>query len=244
MYLFSKLFTYLFLPPGIFILTLMLAAFLIKKRRVLFFAMALLFYLLSTKYIANILLAPLENITYKDSNASIVVVLGGGSNINDIIKADNEAFKREFVAFLLAKKRDLSMVFSGGGKRGEEALAAKRDFALLQNISFSKIKIYYENQSRNTKENALYSKILFEKEHLPKDIYLVTSAYHMPRAKFYFENAGFRVVAKVSNYYQDYSYEFYDFLPQMKYFSYSYKAIHEYIGLLFAKISKKFSSSF
>ncbi len=235
MFVISKLFTYFFLPPGIFILTLFLTAFLVKKARVFFFTIAIFFYLLSTKFIANALLAPLEQIKNKDGNASVVVVLGGGVNLSDYFKATNEAFKREVFAFFLAKEKKLPLVFCGGGKRGEEALGAKQDFAILQKENKSNIKIYYEKKSRNTKENAFFCKKLFEKEKLSKIIYLVTSAYHMPRARYYFSKAGFRVYAKPSNFYVDRSYTFLDFLPQMRYFNESYKAIHEYIVLLVAK---------
>lgn len=236
MYILSKLFTYLLLPPGIFILTLFLAGIWAKRFRFLFISLAIIFYLLSIKFVANFLLAPLESIKYSDINASTVVVLAGGSNASGILKAYPDAFKREFYAYYLAKQKSLPLVFSGAGvKKRKEATAAKSDFILMQKLSNSKIKIHYENKSLNTKQNAQFTAMLFNKLKLSKNIYLVTSAYHMPRALIYFKNAGFKVTPKAVGFKVEEGYNFYDCLPNMHNFKNSYLAIHEYIGLLVAK---------
>ncbi len=237
MYLVSKLFTYFFLPPGIFIFTLLLAGFLSRQFRKTFISLAVIFYLLSIKPIANILLAPLENFKTNDTNASVVVVLGGGSNTNGVIKAYPDTFKREFYGFYLAKQKRLPLIFSGGGiEVTKEADNAKSDFGLMQQLSNSKLKIYYESNSLNTKQNAQFTATLFKKLQLPKKIYLVTSAYHMPRALYYFQKAGFKVTPQAVNFKVEKNYSFYDFLPNMANLDNSYTAIHEYIGLLKAKL--------
>ena len=237
MYLLSKLFTYLVLPPGIFIFALFLAGYFSRKFRWFFISLAIVFYLLSIKVVANFLLEPLERITTKDINASAVVVLAGGSNSNGLIKAYPDAFKREFYGFYLAKKKGLPLVFSGGGlDRQSEAKNASSDFKLMQELSNSTLPIYYEDKSLNTKQNALYSAKLFDKIKLPKKVYLVTSAYHMKRSIIYFKKAGFKVSAKPVDFKVEKSYNFYDYLPNIGNFINSYKAIHEYIGILVASV--------
>lgn len=239
MYLLSKLFTYLILPPGIFIIALIFAGVWCKRFRWLFVTLGLMFYLLSIKPVANLLLEPLENIRYADSNASSVVVLGGGANTDAIIKAYPDAFKREFYGFYLAKEKGLPLIFSAGGvKQTKEANSAKSDFSLMQKLSNSKIAIYYEDKSLNTKQNAKFSAKLFDRLKLPKNIYLVTSAYHMKRAIIYFKKAGFKVTPKAVDFKVEKECNFYDYLPKMRNFANSYKAIHEYIGILVAKVSK------
>lgn len=236
MYLLSKLFTYLFLPPGIFIIALFVASWYVRKFKWLFFSLGVIFYLLSIKPIANLLLTPLESFKSNNIKADSVVVLAGGSNYNGIIKAYPDAFKREFYAFYLAKNKNLPLVFTGGGKgKQSEADSAKGDFKLLEKLSNSKLPIYYEDKSLNTKQNAQFTAKLFKKLKLPKNIYLVTSAYHMKRAIIYFKKVGFKISPKPIGFKVEDSYNFYAYLPNMINFENSYKAIHEYIGILVAK---------
>ena len=239
MYLLSKLFTYLFLPPGIFIIALFVASWYARKFKWLFFSLAVIFYLLSIKPIANLLLTPLESISFSNTKADAVVVLAGGSNYSGVIKAYPDAFKREFYAFYLAQNKNLPLIFTGGGKgKQSEADSAKSDFKLLQKLSNSKLSIYYENKSLNTKQNAKFTAQLFKKLKLSKNIYLVTSAYHMKRAIIYFKSVGFKVIPKAVNFKVEKAYNFYDYLPNINNFKNSYLAIHEYIGILVAKIIK------
>ena len=238
MYILSKLFTYLFLPPGIFILALFLAGLLSKRFRWGFVGLAVVFYMLTIKSVANFLLEPLEKkVDNQELNASAVVVLAGGSNSDGVIKAYPEAFKREFYGFYLAKQKRLPIIFSGGGLDKEsEAQNAASDFVLMQNISNFKEPIYYEDKSLNTKQNAYFTAKLFSKLKLPKRVYLVTSAYHMKRAIIYFKKAGFQVAAKPVDFKVEKSYNLYDYLPNIRNFINSYKAIHEYIGILVAMV--------
>jgi len=239
MYILSKLFTYLFLPPGIFIVALFIASFYVRRFKWLFLSFSVVFYLLSIKPVANFLLTPLESIDNNNTKADAVVVLAGGSNYSGVIKAYPGAFKRKFYSFYLAKEKNLPLIFSGGGKRKHsEADNAKSDFKLLQKLSNSKLPIYYEDKSLNTKQNAIFTASLFSKLKLPKIIYLVTSAYHMKRAIIYFKKAGFSVTPKAVDFKVEKEYNFYDYLPNMSNFKNSYLAIHEYIGIIVAKVSK------
>jgi len=238
MYVLSKLFTYIFLPPGIFVIILFLAGIYAKKAKTLFFISALVLWALSTKFVANYLLYPLES-NYKSDNITpaAVVLLGGGTNSNDVFKALPDAFKREVYAILLSKATKLPLIFSGGGElKTKEAENAKKDIELILKICNCNIKAYFENKSLNTSQNARFTAKLFEKLSLPKKIYLVTSAYHMKRAMLLFRNQGFYINPKPVGFYYNHEYSFWDVLPQMGNLNRSYKAIHEYFGILFFKI--------
>ncbi len=233
MFVISKLFTYIFLPPGIFILILIFAGTYARKFKKLFYFSALILYLLSNKFISNSLLYPLEQITYKDNiSPKAVVVLGGGVNPEDKLKAYPDAFKREIYGLLLSKKHNLPFIFTGGGIKINEAANIKKDVNLITKECGCKIKSYYENKSLDTYQNAKYTAELFEKIHLKKEIYLVTSAYHMKRSIALFKHFGFKIIPKPVGFFYKPYYTFWDIFPKEGYFHKSYKAIHEYFGLL------------
>lgn len=233
MFIISKLFTYLFLPPGIFIIILIFAGIFAKKLKWLFYISALTLYLLSNKFAANLLLYPLEHNYNKDYiKPKAIVVLGGGVNPNDILKAYPDAFKREIYGLLLAKKYNLPFVYTGGGIKIKEADFIKKDVGKFKKICNCKIKDFYERNSLDTYENAKFTSKVFKKLHLKKEIFLVTSAFHMKRAIKLFKHFGFKIIPKPVGFYYKPYYTIWDIFPKEGNFHKSYKAIHEYFGLL------------
>ncbi len=233
MFIISKLFTYIFLPPGVFILILILAGIYAKKFKKLFYFSALILYFLSNKFFSNLLLYPLENIHYKDNiTPKAVVVLGGGVNPIDKLKAYPDAFKREIYGIILAKKHNLPFIFTGGGIKIKEANYIKKDVNLISKTCGCNIKTFYEGKSLDTYQNAKYTAKLFQKLHIKKEIFLVTSAYHMKRSIALFKHFGFKIIAKPVGFYYDPNYNIWDIFPKEENFNKSYKAIHEYFGLL------------
>jgi len=238
MFVISKLFTYIFLPPGIFIWILILAGFFSKKIKWLFFISAFFLYLISITPVTNLLLSPLEKFKHKDNiTPTAVVVLGGGVVKNDVIHAAPDAFKRLMYAMIVAKKNNLPLIFSGGGIINESTLIQK-DIKLFSSNCNCKLKTYFENKSLNTYQNAKFTSALFEKLNLKKEIFLVTSAYHMKRAYLLFKQEGFKIITKPVDFKRKTVINFLDFLPNMHNFYNSYKAIHEYFGILSIKIRK------
>ena len=75
MYIISKLFNYIFLPPGIFIMIFFIASFYAKKFRKFFLLSALLFWAISNKFVSNLLIYPLENGFLKDDITPKAVVV-------------------------------------------------------------------------------------------------------------------------------------------------------------------------
>jgi uncharacterized SAM-binding protein YcdF (DUF218 family) len=87
------------------------------------------------------------------------------------------------------------LVFTGGnGNLAASDTAREADFALpvLESFGLSKDRLIMERRSRNTEENAEFSKAMVAPK--PGERWLlVTSAYHMARAVGIFRKAGFAV---------------------------------------------------
>jgi uncharacterized SAM-binding protein YcdF (DUF218 family) len=130
-----------------------------------------------------------------------IVVLGGAlspeiSAARDAV-ALNESAERITVAVELARRYpNARIIFSGGNaalirEGGVEAAFAVKEFEAL---GIPHDRITAEEQSRNTVENAVFSRLIAQPK--PGERWLLlTSAYHMPRAMGVFRAAGFPVEA-------------------------------------------------
>lgn len=128
-----------------------------------------------------------------------IVILGGAispevsSARNDV--ALNEAAERMTKIVELARHYPKArIVFSGGSpalfvSEAPEAVFAAR---LLRDFGIDPERIQIEEQSRNTVENAVFSRLIAQPKAGERWL-LVTSAYHMPRSVGAFRKAGFAV---------------------------------------------------
>ena len=238
----SKLFTYLVLPPGIFILFLLLASFYAKKFKFIFLLSSFSLYALSNMFVADILLMPLEtpyNVTLdKSRKADAIVVLGGGSIAGSAnLPLSNDAYKRAIWALMIAKQTNLPLYFSGAGlyKKYTEADAFTDSVnEIKNNLHVKNISLHVENKSLDTYQNAKFSKQLLKKQGIENPtIFLVTSAYHMKRSIKLYRHFGFNVIPaatdfKISNIPKNN----WDYFPNIGAFMKSYIALHEYVGLM------------
>lgn len=130
------------------------------------------------------------------NQAQAIVVLGGGREQNDPAWGGDQpslmALERVRYAARLAKASGLPLLVSGGLHYGappsEAALMAEvlaRDYGV-------KVR-WQEGLSRTTWENATHSVEILQKEGIRR-VLLVTQAWHMPRARWSFEQAGFQVL--------------------------------------------------
>lgn len=106
-------------------------------------------------------------------------------------------------------------------------------------LNTKKFSVHLEDRSLDTYENAKFSKEFFQKAGIDKPtIYLVTSAYHMKRAVTLYEHFGFRVIPSATSFQtkpeQNPKKAIYitSFMPNIWALQNSYKALHEYAGLL------------
>ena len=253
MFAFGKLVGSLLLPPGIFILLFVSAAILVhlgRKRSAMVVGLvsAATLWALSTTPVANLLIAPLEDSRQASfpipssgkPAATAIVVLGGGYLLHSpeyagLASLVPESEARAVRGAELQRQTGLPLIFTGGapgipGAKESEADAALR-FWLRQGIEPGKIEL--ETKSRDTFENARYTKALAG----AGPVYLVTSAWHMPRAILAFSQAGIGVIPVPTAYREDLRpLTAKDFLPDMGSLEISRNAIHEYLGLAWYRL--------
>jgi uncharacterized SAM-binding protein YcdF (DUF218 family) len=107
----------------------------------------------------------------------------------------NEAAERLAVVPELARRYpNARILFSGGSGALIDDADAEASFAagLLESFGIARDRIILEDRSRNTVENAVFSKAIVQPRPGERCL-LVTSAYHMPRAIGVFRKAGFPV---------------------------------------------------
>lgn len=114
----------------------------------------------------------------------------GGLALNEAAERVTEGLR------LAARHPEAKVVFTGGVggllARGAAAVGPVADF--LADAGIARDRLILEGRSRNTYENALFTRELVAPK--PSERWLlVTSAYHMPRAMGLFRKAGFAVTA-------------------------------------------------
>jgi uncharacterized SAM-binding protein YcdF (DUF218 family) len=130
-----------------------------------------------------------------------IVVLGGSiwpdvSAARGVIKLDDAAERITATVELARRYPNARIIYSGGSAalmfdQIPEAPFAIREFEAL---GVAPDRITAEDQSRNTVENAVFSRLIANPK--PGERWLlVTSAFHMPRAMAVFRAAGFPVEA-------------------------------------------------
>ena len=90
--------------------------------------------------------------------------------------------------------------------------------------------IYTDEKSRNTAENAAFSKAICEANGWHRPI-VVTSAFHMERAAYLFRREGLDVTPYPCDYHAGTGVSLYSFVPQASVLADSCLAIKEYVGL-------------
>lgn len=256
MYILSKIFTYSVLPPGMFIVLLLLASFYAQKFRFFFFCGTLFFYALCNNYVADALLLPLEkpynHALHVNPEAHAVVVLSGG-NIKGAsnLPLSDEAYKRAIWGIMVAKTHHLPLLFSGAGTdhsytESNAFLDSVQELKVLLNseiptdkpLHVKEFSLHVENKSLDTYENAKLSKQAFENIGITHPtIYLVTSAYHMKRSIALYEHFGFKVTPAATAFkISAREKNGWDYLPNIGALEKSYTALHEHAGLLSLKL--------
>jgi uncharacterized SAM-binding protein YcdF (DUF218 family) len=158
----------------------------------------------------NWLIAPLED-RFPPAPADLaapygIIVLGGpidpelGEARHQVILMDGAARLTEAVA-LARRFPEARLVYSGGSNSLTRSdLSEAHDAGvLLTALGVDPARVQLEDRSRNTDENARFTRDLVHPE--PSQVWLlVTSAYHMPRSMGLFRKAGFNVVADPVDY--------------------------------------------
>jgi len=172
------------------------------------------------------------------------IVLGGVGSIDMRLQKINFGYSadRLFQALPLAYSKNIgTVIFTGGSGSIEypdhkEAIYVKK---YLKSIHFPDSSIIIEYNSRNTYENAIFTKHIVDSINPNGNYLLITSAYHMPRSLAVFKKAGYKnitpfITNKVSGPRRITFYHL--FIPYKDaFFSLQY-LIHEWVGFLAYKI--------
>jgi uncharacterized SAM-binding protein YcdF (DUF218 family) len=205
----------------------------------------------SSRYVAYALVRSLET-RYPALDgtpaADAIVVLGGGTRSSDPprpMTEVNEAGDRLLYAAKLYADDAADVVLVTGGSiewLQPEGIAPEANdmSALMQLLGVPDEALWLEAGSRNTYENALYSRQMLAKEGL-NDILLVTSAMHMPRSVPLFVAQGLRVTPAPTDFLVSDaewrhlwrggpSATLINLLPNVEYLTYTTRCLKEYIG--------------
>lgn len=173
-------------------------------------------------------------------SAQAIVILGGGMTPNTPEFGGDDsinAFALERVRYgaYLHKKTGLPILVTGGQVFNDFTPEGKvMQKTLLQ--SFNTPTRWIENKSKNTMENAIFSQSMLTKDKVTR-IYLVTQAWHMPRAVTAFRNTGLDVIpAPLGFESRDTTLDFRDFLPNAHTLARTNLWAHEVLGSLWYKM--------
>ncbi|MBF0308470.1 MAG: YdcF family protein [Magnetococcales bacterium] len=199
-------------------------------------------YLLTIPLPGVLLLAPLEapfaalsTEALQSVEADAIVVLGGGRrpaareyDEDDVV--NHSSLTRIHMAAHLYRRTALPVLLSGGSPMDEPVSEAALMAKTLEG-DFQVPVRWQEGKSRNTWENAVFSKRMLEPHGVGR-ILLVTQAYHMLRARWCFEEAGFEVVAVPTEFMVGQEWDYLSLLwPRMMTGEKMMLATHEWLGL-------------
>lgn len=242
--------TQLLLPPGIFVLLLLLFSLRWAARRqwepaVLSLLLAAALYALSVAPVADRLTAGLEAryaIPARPDGDSIVV-LGGGvhgqaADLTGLGFPADETLSRLVTAARLQRRLGVPVVVTGGKVFDHDDAEAPVAARILSDLGVPREKIQVEGKSRNTMENARRAKEILEEKGLRRPL-LVTSAYHMWRAATAFEKAGVAVTPVPAGFrtWKGKPYGWVSYLPSPGSLLASARALREYLGVAYCRVA-------
>lgn len=234
----------LLIPPGLLLAVLAAGLALARSRprlgRALQFVGAGFLYLLSMPLVGTALLQSWETPATATPlpPAAAIVVLGGGQYRNapeyggDTVGA--MGLVRLRYAARLQRRSGLPVLVSGGSPDGAPVSEAQAMRITLER-EFGVPVRWVESLSANTLDSARNSRDLLAAEGVRR-IVLVTHAWHMPRARLAFENAGFEVIPAPTAHATRSTPTVLDLLPDAGALLDSALFFHEAIGILWYRL--------
>ena len=198
----SKIFSFL-ISPLVWVFGLLLFALLTKnsrRSRRLLIAAVVTLYLCSNSFLVDELYRWYEPVTtdhdLQKTQFEGAIILGGLGDIDLRIGKITFGIGADRLLQTLPlyhQHRIKKIIFSGGS--GSLEFPEKREGLFIQkylrSIDIPDSSLLIESKSRNTYENARFTKVLFDSLHLTGKYLLVTSAFHMRRAMAAFKKQGF-----------------------------------------------------
>jgi uncharacterized SAM-binding protein YcdF (DUF218 family) len=197
---------YFFLSPFVWVFILVILTALAKtenkRKKLAGIALAILLFF-SNPWLINNLQYPFHAPPMPmaaSERYDVGIVLGGMTSYDRVNKQGhfNMSSDRFIQTALMYKKGHIKKIIASGGQNGmfSEDNFMEADFIAknLIDLGIPAEDIWIENQSKNTIENALFSKKIIDSNGgLKTKAVLITSAFHIPRATLSFEQAGIAV---------------------------------------------------
>jgi len=239
----------LLLPPGGLILLGLFGLYYWREfwGRLLVCCALVMLWLLATEPVRDLLSAPLEY-EYPPLTASslphddaVIVVLGAGvyADAPEYGGSDELAgagLMRTLYAADLAVRSGLPVYASGGAPLNEdeaEGLVMRR---WLIRFGIAPERVVAEVSANNSWENAVNVRMMLKERGIGR-VVLVTSSWHMPRARWSFQAQGIEVLPAPCDYLTKRGgYDLRSFLPGWHVLGDSGQTLHEYLGLLWYRL--------
>jgi len=237
---------YFIFPSNLILLFILIGTVLIfiKKTRkwaILFFGIALTNYIIfGSGPISFRLLGGLEyrfspfDLSKHSKDVEIIVVLAGHAENDPKIslssRVNNASAFRLIETITIVDKIPNAAIWISGPKEVPEVM--KR---LLVRMGLDSKQIFIEKKSSSTYESALNLKPWLKSQ----KFILVTSAGHMPRAMAVFHKQGLTPLPAPTQFLSRKNYLAISYLPSPLHLYYSDLAIHEYLGILWYKLTDK-----
>lgn len=247
-YLLSKLLRFLISPCFWIAILLILALIFTQRRKLILFITLIFFLIISNGYVISKLIyyyeTPLTPIS-QIKNHEIGIVLGGAARIVDadtnrlFLGPSGDRITQAIQLYKVGKIKKILFTGGNGNLKGEktpEAISVQKYLCLL-NIPDSCL--IFENQSRNTYENALFSKEIIEKKKLENvSFLLITSSLHLPRSLAIFKKMNYNITPFSIDQLYDPAYRDFDYyyVPKFSNIQMLENLLHEIIGYITYKI--------
>jgi len=251
-FLLTKALAALVLPPGLNVTLALLGGLVLRRWRRLGVSLLVLafvsLYALSMPVVGRALLAALEvypplsdrDLGRRDVEAIVVLAAGRYSNAPEYGGDDTVSgltLERLRYGARLYRQTSLPLLLTGGSPFGEDfSLAFLMKEALVDD--FRVPVVWTEESSRTTQENAEHTRALLEKDGIRR-FYLVTHAWHMPRAMAAFQALGLKPIPAPTAFSGASSVRrglFLGWLPNANALYESSMALHEYLGRIWYRL--------
>lgn len=247
----KKIISSFLLPPGCFIIILVIGGLwlLIHRSRirsgVLTLITAMLLWLASMPLVSNTMVKGLERgLDFpRELKGDVIILLGGG--VNDDVKdltgrgsPSDDMMSRVVMAVRAQRKTGLPILVSGGSFSPASIAEAWVVQRFLIDLGVPQEKIFVEAKSRDTEENAKYVEELCVRYGFRNPL-LVTSAYHMKRSILTFQRYGLPVTPLPSGFHAPDKQKFhpYKLLPTSTALELTTSAFHEFLGIIYYRMT-------
>ena len=238
------------LPPAGLVILGVLGIFLFRSRKkfakiLIVFSLlgqlALAFPIVGNNLIHGLEKYPPLNPDILPQTAKALVILGCGIHKNPPEFSTHAlthcALERVTYGAYLAKKTQLPILTTGGGGTADPSATEGRVMSRFLESEWHIPVTWIENMAHNSKENAENTAAILFPLGI-RDVVLITHAWHMPRAKWAFEQVGFTVTPASTCYTYHPISGLQNYVPDIDSYVQSYTALREYLGQIFYRLEK------